>query len=171
MFDNEKTPVSTYGIESSDGWNNLLYNLLCIISIIDEEKKIRIEQVKSKFGTLRFYFRWIGPKRKTIHDRYIDLINLIPYPLGGLIRKLLKYPCKKWDPNHERIRDIVNLFEAITDRICEECGEPAEERNNGHWIYTLCEKCWMEQQALRATEEQIQNENLLVSGHLQPQDL
>ena len=44
-----------FGFECGDGWYKLLKNLVIKISELDTEKKVRVVQVKEKFGTLRFY--------------------------------------------------------------------------------------------------------------------
>jgi hypothetical protein len=156
------------GLESPDGWDHLLFNLLCIISLIDKDKYVRVQQIKSKFATLRFYFSWNGPARKrTLHDRYVDFIWKMP----KWVRRLARFPHKKFDSTYERIHDLIDLFEYVSSCTCEECGNAGEYRNSGHWLFTLCEKCWKEHQGLEAAKEQVEQENLLVSGHLQPKDL
>lgn len=170
MFQVDKRePISLFGFETSDGWNNLLFNLFCIVSIIDKDKCVRVVQVKEKFGGLRFYFEWVGqPRKKTLHDRYVDLANKLPQR----IRKLLGYPYRKMDKTYSQIYDIVSLFESVSYRVCEQCGEPATKRNRSKgWISTFCDKCWDELESAKALRDATRNEQLLCSGHLQPEDL
>lgn len=163
-----------FELETPDGWNYLLFNLFTIIAILDKDKHVRLEQVKSKFAGLRFYFEWTGPDRKpTLHDRYVDLIHKLPWSL----RKFLGSPSKKWDPTHEQIYDIVSLFEQVSYKICETCGEPGRT-HDGPWVYTACEACHeksqkaiQEKKEWAALEKAIENERLLGSGHLQPEDV
>jgi hypothetical protein len=164
----QQEPVSLFGIEAADGWNHLLFNLFTIITLIDTDKHVRVHQVKSKLAGLRFYFGWVGPERKkTLHDLYVDIVRVLPWP----IRKFLNNPSKKWDPTHEQIYDLVSLFEELSYKVCETCGEPGSLRNNGHWLYTLCDKCWNEQETIKALAEIARNEKLLGSGHLQSEDV
>ena len=170
--DHGQTCASRYGIESHDGWNNLLYNLLTIVAIIDKDKNIRIQQIKSKFAGLRFYISWVGkPRRPTLHDKLVDFVNWLPWIIRKKIFALGFQNAKKWDPTHERIHDIATLFEQASFCMCEDCGEPATLKDTGHWLFTLCDKCWHDMQVMRELEKQANNENLLGSGHLQPQDI
>ena len=161
-------PIRLFGIETSDGWNNLLFNLFNIISILDVNKCVRVVQIKSKMARLCFYFEWVGPKRKTtLHNLYVDLVRELPWS----IIKFLGNPSKKWDPIHKQIYDIVSLFENLSFKVCEDCGEPASLRDSNNWLYTLCDKCWNELEITKALEEVVQNERLLESGHLQSGDI
>jgi len=45
--------------------------------------------------------------------------------------------------------DLIDQAEEDSCKICEECGEPGEERPGG-WIKTLCDKCWSEQEQKQA---------------------
>lgn len=52
-------PVSLFGIECDDGWFELIDTLCNTISTFVSQNKVEpviIEQVKEKFGGLRFYF-------------------------------------------------------------------------------------------------------------------
>lgn len=39
------------------------------------------------------------------------------------------------------IQDIINKYEKLSYSYCMFCGAHAHERNDGYWIYTLCDKC------------------------------
>ena len=54
-WDNQMESLIGFGFEIGDGWYDLLEALIRGISIIDTEKKVKVVQVKEKFGTLRFY--------------------------------------------------------------------------------------------------------------------
>ena len=59
MKQNLQSPYELFGVECGEGWNDLLKPLFEYIENYNkdksEEEKIVIEQVKEKFGTLRFY--------------------------------------------------------------------------------------------------------------------
>ena len=101
-----------FGIECGDGWYYLIDNLLgSIQSYLDMRlnfnpgliDQVVAEQIKEKFGTLRFYYS------------------------GG----------------DERIAGMVELAEAMSGGICENCGSMDEEvgRTQREWIQTLCVLC------------------------------
>jgi hypothetical protein len=66
-------PISMFGIECGEGWNNLLDNLMTKISTIDTEKEVRVQQIKSKFASLRFYY--YGPSEKDKDDKIQKLVE------------------------------------------------------------------------------------------------
>lgn len=95
-----------WGFECGDGWFDIL-DLAChsIQSYLDWQNRdgekvsqVTADQVKEKFGTLRFY--------TTGGDSYT--------------------------------RGITTMAEAMSGRICEECGSPGKTGGQS-WISTLCE--------------------------------
>ena len=49
----------------------------------------------------------------------------------------------------DEIYKLVNEAEALSYKICEGCGKPAEKRD-GHWIYTSCDDCHENRDKIRA---------------------
>lgn len=50
-----------WGFECNDGWYNIIYTLCCLIEVHQKSQKsdytpVVVQQVKEKFGTLRFYY-------------------------------------------------------------------------------------------------------------------
>ena len=83
---------------------------LPLIEVLDRQLRrldpdYRIEQVKEKFGGLRYYI-------------------------------ITSEGCT----NTDRMYAIIDTIESLSFRICEDCGRPGEERENG-WIRTLCDEC------------------------------
>ena len=170
MFEDSsgQEPVTLFGFETHRGWDNLLFNLFNIIDIMDTGKNIRVRQVKTKLAGLRFYIEWVGPERKpTLHDRYVDLVKFLPWR----IKRWLNYPSKKWDPDHKAIFDLIDLFESLSTRVCEDCGAPGKETSINGWLWVLCDKCLNERESMDALAEVMRNEKLLGSGHFQPEDV
>lgn len=127
-------PFTLFGFETHNGWNNLLFNLFVIINLLDTNKEIRVRQVKTKLGGLRFYIEWTG----TINDKV-----------------------------YYNILDIIDLFENASYHICEECGKIGKEGNINNWLWTLCDECLN----ITLAEIKEKKETLLVSGHLQSEDI
>lgn len=63
---------STYGVECDDGWYDVIIPTLIKIAGIDQEKAIRIFQIKEKFGGLRIYMEFPDD-----HDFYTKVSELI----------------------------------------------------------------------------------------------
>jgi len=53
------TPI-VFGFEVGSGWCDLLENLFDIVARIDSNKTVVLDQVKEKFGQLRWYFHHEG---------------------------------------------------------------------------------------------------------------
>ena len=90
-----------WGIETGDGWFNIVDMLCCQIQWhiehnlkkdeAGEDIQVEATQIKEKFGTLRFYYH------------------------GG----------------NEFIRGLVSMAEGISGRICEDCGAPGTQNSKG----------------------------------------
>ena len=52
----ERNPLFLYGIECGPGWMPHIISLLDMIMVLDLKRKVRIFQIKEKFGTFRFYY-------------------------------------------------------------------------------------------------------------------
>lgn len=65
-YDDPQQSLLCFGFEISEGWFNILKDLVIKLSQIDTEKKIRFVQVKEKFGQLRIYTG--GYTTETIDD-------------------------------------------------------------------------------------------------------
>jgi len=48
-----KTPLTYWGVQCGDGWFELIHSVSTLLS--QHDTKIQAEQVKEKFGGLRFY--------------------------------------------------------------------------------------------------------------------
>jgi hypothetical protein len=101
------------------GWYARVDKLCADIdSLLDDEhaKRFSVAQVKSKFGSLRFYYRFEQAERDVI---ITDLS-------GGNRRECgrERRPTKV----AERLRELVNAACNASDNLCEECGAPGSMR-------------------------------------------
>lgn len=111
IFANRFKPMTEtamcWGFECGDGWFDILDVACSIIqSHIDWQNRkgemvsqVTADQVKEKFGTLRFYTS------------------------GG----------------DDYTRGVEAMAEAISSRVCEQCGAPGKTEGEG-WITTLCDE-------------------------------
>jgi hypothetical protein len=111
----ERSCFRLFSFECSDGWFDLLKDLitqikfLCengegsdYVALSDEKFPLKVHQVKEKYGTLRFYTNWTSGK----------------------------------------IREAIEQAEAKSALICEVCGSPGKiHKNKSHWYTTLCDNC------------------------------
>ncbi len=123
---------SAFGCQCEDGWYDLLDEICAKIQTIYNENgrkpNIIIDQIKEKYGTLRFYYHF-GDKDQGIHA--FDCI-------GG---PSVRFMPGKGDELYERIAEIVSWGEDRSGEICEECGKPGTIRDL-MYIQTLCDDCY-----------------------------
>ena len=112
---------SAFGCECSSGWYELLRSLCAEITEVyrkhDQPIDIIVDQVKEKWGTLRFYYHFdrIGNRS----------IRLEPYEIEI----------------QSEIAAIVRKWEEKSAEVCEYCGAPGSLRKDRR-VSTLCDNCW-----------------------------
>ena len=132
----EKGGYSTYdayGCCVSEGWYDILRGLCLEITEAYEaaglEVDIIVDQVKEKFGRLRFYYH---PKGQNRGIQAIDFLGN-----GSSLRM------SPGDTDlHKEISKIVQKWEEKSVTVCERCGIPGELRGDLSWISTLCDSCY-----------------------------
>jgi len=107
-----------FGCEVGDGWYVLLHDLCEQIQETYKrygaEVDIVIDQVKEKYGGLRFYYHREGRLTDEIADEMVS----------------------------QRLEDIVQQYEDRSEHICEDCGKEGRLREDLSWILTLCDNCY-----------------------------
>ena len=118
IFADRTLPMSQtcmcWGLEVGDGWRELLEKTCAKLELVQKATgvKVKAEQVKSKFATLRFY--------------YSTDVSGVAERDRGLVSDL--------------IDDIIHCAESCSEYTCELCGEEGRVRG-GVWVTTLCWKC------------------------------
>ena len=104
-----------------EGWGNLCYmylsrlaHLLDICEKYNVKEHLVIEQVKEKFGSLRFYYTFLPWKENEIEP-------------------------PRWF--FESFDDIVNNFEDMTAYVCCDCGAVENLKTYGWWVHVACPEC------------------------------
>jgi len=124
-------PYSAFGCECSDGWYELLRSLCAEIMEVYRKHgqpiDIIVDQVRARWGTLRFYYRFGGDTQA---------LHTIGYTGGGSIRL---------EQSEIEIRSeiaaIVRKWEGKSGEVCEHCGAPGSLRKDPRES-TLCDNCW-----------------------------
>ncbi len=112
-----KNNYQSFGCECSDGWYELIRELCT--SITEQYRQfeipidIVIEQVKEKYGTLRFYYSFDNE-------------------LNGAQYDLLK----------DSIVQIVDSYEFKSETTCQKCGKYGSLREGNPLVETLCNECY-----------------------------
>ena len=117
--DPSKTCMSVMhgGIAIGDGWIPSLRTLFKYCQFQHDTNgypQLVAEQIKEKFGTLRFYYDF--------EDCSIE-----------------KHKGRS-DRNSETLEGAIDFAEMLTQSICEECGQPGKIRKD-RWIRVRCDKC------------------------------
>lgn len=148
--DKDKSPKETlicFGIETGDGWYKILNNLFgYFYMIMDNEyyipfkneyviegkfetygtyikaPKIKLLQVKSKYGTLRVY--------TSVYDDEPPSEEIQKKLQENAYERTLKSIYRKYDFS-------VDYAEYLSSKSCEICGEEGTQ-TNGSWVETLC---------------------------------
>ena len=120
-----------FGCEIDDGWFSLL-NSLCeeIMQVYHNhacQPNIVVDQVKEKYGTLRFYYHFRS-RQDNAHT---------PHTLADLNFKLSTNNISM----HKEIANIIRKRENESLTVCEKCGARGVLRTEQLWIYVLCDDC------------------------------
>ena len=46
------------------------------------------------------------------------------------------------DHGTNKIQKLISEYEIKAESVCELCGKDSTIKNDGYWLYTLCDKCW-----------------------------
>jgi len=138
-------PVHTcmhWGFECGDGWFNLIFLLSYELDLFSKTYKIGItaDQVKQKFGYLRFYYH--TDKGLSWFESKIFKTKTFLYRkgCGKLVNKLSDFRRMIYKTKIERINEIIEKYEVKSGKTCESCGDPGKPTSKG-WIRVLCDKC------------------------------
>lgn len=139
-----------WGMSCGDGWYSLLDALCQTLESITEGKDIQVvaDQVKEKFGGLRFYYH--VEYKRDIFDRIRSRFStfMCRHKWGIQYNKMVDFKKKYFKSTIEKISDAVSYAEGQSYRTCEKCGGPGETRGGG-WVSTLCEECDKEGKQLK----------------------
>ena len=139
----EMESCMAFGCECNDGWYDIIDSLCeamtnTFTTSVDingvyhvfPAPQIVADQIKEKFGTLRFYYHMEYPKEYTeLYDKYLaDDVNR---------RKLQEWS----DRYYQFFNGIEHYAEILSSRTCEVTGKPGKmHRTTGGWYKTLNEE-------------------------------
>ncbi len=131
-----------WGIATGDGWYDIINDLCQTITKIIGKKDFKViaDQVKEKFGGLRFYYHM--DFEPNIFDGVRGAYaKFMCHNLWGIAyNKTIEFKKKFYKTIPEKIDDAVTHAEHLSYITCETCGAPGKRRSGG-WIRTLCDKC------------------------------
>ena len=135
-----------WGIAIGNGWYELIDNACHDVTELIGKRDVKFiaDQIKEKFGGLRFYYHL--EKNQTILEwfewKVMNPLMINRFWKGGREYNKIKDFRKKYlfKSLREKISDIVDHAEILSYQTCEVCGQPGK-RSGGGWIQTLCEKC------------------------------
>lgn len=132
-----------FGMTCENGWYYLISNACKQVDKICSKYGINFvaEQIKAKFGGLRFYYELSGYEEYKIKklERKVSKY-FYKYKKGKLFNRLVDFREFFYKTPAEKIRDIVNNAERLSCTTCESCGKPGRMRGKGY-VYTACDEC------------------------------
>jgi len=139
--DMHKTCMS-WGITCGDGWYHILDNLSRELTDIGNKYNLKIvaDQVKEKFGGLRFYYHTEG-KVAWYQKRFMWFQSFIFKLMSPKTYwKIIDFRKKIWRTPSEKISYAVAHAEGLSYTVCELCSQPGKTVGGG-WVQTLCDDC------------------------------
>ena len=122
-------PILDWGIECGDGWFMILDKIMSWLKfqhLTNGYPKIKIVQIKEKFGMLSFYYENPKFEDSDFKDR------------------------QKFNENLSLIRGAVSFATSLSIEICEKCGSTHNvKRTDGNWIRFYCESCRIEEAKIK----------------------
>jgi len=100
-----------WGFSVGDGWRGILEELSAKITALDPKGFVIADQVKEKFGGLRFYYH----------------VNADDANQAQVL--------------FEKVEKLVGEASGKSYKTCEECGKPGDSNNDTGWIKVLCDDC------------------------------
>ncbi|NLB82138.1 MAG: hypothetical protein GX800_11150 [Clostridiaceae bacterium] len=122
-----------FGCGVGDGWYEVIRGLCRDITEAYTKAglpvDIIVDQVKEKFGTLRFYYH------PEAHDPGIHAF--VSVSDGKSIRIMPGI-----SELHKEVAEIVQKWEKESSNVCEKCGIAGDLRKDLSWVLTLCDSCY-----------------------------
>lgn len=148
-----KDTCMCWGIECPDGWYGLIDNMCEELTKLEKEWDVKVicQQIKEKFGTLRFYHyvkdgdRW-SVVQKDENDKGVSCFD-------GKCETDRRFDCgsewfEKSTPQKEvesRLNWITSRYESLSGDICCDCGTYATFGNpiicTQGWVSYICKRC------------------------------
>lgn len=123
----------------SPGWYDLIDKLCSDIEEVlgtDGCKKFEVEQIKEKFGVLRFYWKLDGYRQL-----HVDAIGGQGHlHFVGVAKERGKAGAAQ-DSVAAQVTALVDATCEASETICETCGALAQLRKRGGWLTTRCDQC------------------------------
>jgi len=138
---NMKYTCMCWGFSCGNGWFNIIDNLSKQITDLEKKYNIKViaDQVKEKFGGLRFYYHtYDKPTQKKRNHWFQNL--MYKRKLAKQYWKIIEFRKKFWKNPVEKVSYFVDKAEILSYETCELCSKPGSAKNEG-WVYTLCDDC------------------------------
>lgn len=131
-----------WGIAVGNGWYHIIDDMSAAVSLVGAKYGLAViaDQVKEKFGGLRFYYHIEG-HIPWYHKRF-GWFQTFMFKVFTPKKywKFIDFRKKFWKSPSEKISDLVSHAEMLSYETCEQCSKPAKRRGGG-WVQVLCEDC------------------------------
>ena len=129
------------GFEHGDGWFQIIEELSAKLDAIALKYEITItaEQVKEKFGTLRFYYSVSGLERFEEAGENAE-IRVIESETKAVLTMTIPSRSPKVEKIYQEIHSAIKDAEELTRKTCMFCGNAGSLRTKVYW-HVSCDKC------------------------------
>ena len=130
-----------WGFSCGNGWFNIIDNLSKQITDLEKKYKIKViaDQVKEKFGGLRFYYHVYDKPTQKIRKHWFQNL-MYNNKLAKQYWAIIRFRTKFYKTPIEKVSCYIGKAESLSYKTCEVCGKPGCTNNDG-WVSTLCNDC------------------------------
>ena len=147
--------LMAFGCSVGKGWRPLLDALASSLQFDTDKNgypQVWANQVKEKFGGLRFYHTIVpkGKRPSGLKDMLMDFLRFVTIKKVGFINLMYykHYGTKsrgRYDQLIGEIRGKIIFAESLSYRICEKCGTMKNvDTRGGSWVHSWCNNCEQE---------------------------
>ncbi len=132
-----------WGLSVGAGWLPIIDSIGQQLKDLKVEDKVIADQVKEKFGGLRFYY----------HTENLSRSVWDWWPTNRFVIRIWFHRCTRWIRKYftkarrffyrslyEKVCDIIETAEEKSYITCESCGSPGKLIGRA-WLKTLCDDC------------------------------
>lgn len=129
------------GFEHGDGWFRIIEELSAKLDTIARKCEITIiaDQVKEKFGTLRFYYGVSGLERVLELEENAE-IRVVESETKAVLTMTIRSKSPKVEKIYQEIHSAIKDAEELTRKTCMFCGNAGSLRTKLYW-HVSCDKC------------------------------
>lgn len=150
-----RNTAMVWGFSHGDGWFDIVHTLSGVIDNIIQNAKNTAKYNYKRENKLEYDVELSEEVLKELGVTGEDEMRVVAVQVkekyGGL-RFYIQTEGKLPRDYYDQVNGAIEMAEALSYNVCEECGNPGKTRGGG-WIRTLCDKCVKKDTAYETTED------------------